>query len=930
MVSSFIPQPTRFLPASFRLLFLALGVGAFLTCRAPAAVDSGEVSLGELNCVACHAAPDPVRQRLASKQAPVLGAKGVQLSPQWLRAYLHDPQGAQPGTTMPDSLHGLDPAAKAEAAEALTHYLIAQQGEPDREGAEFDAAVMAKGRELYHTVGCVACHAPQEPPGHEPNDEHSRQLLKELQAGSAPLGDLASKTTVPQLAAFLKNPLATRPSGRMPASNLGDAEATAIALYLLRDQKPSDTGATASVPGLRYEYYEEALSRLPRFDRLQVKAQGVADQINLSVTRREDNVALRFRGNIKIPTEGEYTFIVASDDGAALMIDDKPVLNNDGYHAVTEGVGRIVLTRGEHALTVVYFNGEGGRGLNAYWEGPGFGREEIPASAFTHTVTPLAPVGTDASFKLDPAKIERGRALYASLNCASCHALEPATGTKGRALADLDPQNPASCIALHAGADRPQYAMPDAARAALQRTLTEQAALAQPLPPAARVEHTMTALNCYACHARDGHNGPEGTRRDYFSAAGDADLGDEGRFPPALGGVGAKLKPEALAAIFWQAAVARPYMATRMPQFGRANMEGLVGDLGAADDHDEGTPAADEPTDFPNAAAAGHKLAGTGGLGCIACHNFAGHAALGIPAIDMTLMYGRLKPAWFRRYLLDPQALRPGTRMPAFWPDGKASNQEVLAGDTDKQIAALRLYLAKGKAAELPDGLIPAKMELVARKEAIIYRNFIAGVSPRAIGVGYPEKANLAFDADLGYIALLWQGGFIDASRHRTGRGQGAEPPLGGNVVTWTPGAPFARLAGPDAPWPQETGRAAGYHFGGYHLDEAQRPTFRYRFGDLEVEDYPVAVPGEVDAGFQRTLRLHTTGSRDGFYLRAAVGDRIETKAEDTFVVDKKVTIKLIGGGQPIVRRQGEKNELLVPVTVDENGAASLEEILTW
>ena len=70
-------------------------------------------------------------------------------------------------------------------------------------------------------------------------------------------------------------------------------------------------------------------------------------------------MALRFQGNIVVPVDGEYTFAVVSDDGARLMIDDKPVLDNDGTHAATEGKGSVVLTRGEHARTVVYFNETG-------------------------------------------------------------------------------------------------------------------------------------------------------------------------------------------------------------------------------------------------------------------------------------------------------------------------------------------------------------------------------------------------------------------------------------------------------------------------------------------------------------------------------------------------------------------------------------------
>ena len=924
-------------PSAWRGFACGLVALGMLGTARGAEVERGEVLVGELNCAACHHANDAAAARLASAQSPVLGEKGRRLTPQWLRAYLRDPQASKPGTLMPDALHALAPAEKDAAAEALTHYLLSLQptaaGEP---GAEYEAGTVAKGRTLYHTVGCVACHAAEDPPA-----GHTLAEMSEVQGNGAPLGNLASKMTVPQLAAFLKNPLATWPSGRMPASNLGDAEATAIAMYLLRDQKPA-TGP-GSVPGLRYEYYETALQRLPQFDRLNVKARGVTGRIGLDVRQRDDHFALRLTGNLTVPVEGEYTFFVVSDDGARLLIDDKEILANDGIHPATEGKGRIVLTRGEHALTLLYFNAVGERALDAYWQGPNFARQEIPAAALSHAGTPIRPTGTDPAFAVDAAKAERGRALFSSLNCVSCHAIEGTT-TKIAArvptpLDQLDPKRADACIAEHAGPGRPQYTLASDARDAIRTLLAAPGTLAQPLTPAARIEHTMTALNCYACHNRDGHGGPEGLRREYFTSPGETDLGDEGRFPPALNGVGAKLRPAALEAILWKAAVARPYMATRMPQFGQANVAALVPAFEQVDDPSAGATTAAEPAEMPNGAGFGRKLAGTGGLACIACHNFSGHPALGIPAIDMTLMYGRLKPAWFHRYLLDPQALRPGTRMPAFWPDGKASNHDILNGDTDLQIAALRQFLSKGKLAELPDGLVAAKAELVARQEAVIYRNFIQGCGPRAIGVGYPEKANLAFDADEDRVALIWQGAFIDAGRHRTGRAQGFEPPLGVNVVSWTPGAPFAWLGGPDAPWPKETGRAAGYRFRGYQLaGNERRPTFLYTFANWEVEDAweGVQTPGVPEAGLRRTFTLHTTtpgdpgGGNMQTYHRAAVGDTIQTKPDGTFLVDKKVTLKIQGGGPPVIRRQGSTMELLVPLELQKRQRTNRGGSLAW
>ena len=61
---------------------------------------------------------------------------------------------------------------------------------------------------------------------------------------------------------------------------------------------------------------------------------------------------------------------------------------------------------------------------------------------------------------------------------------------------------------------------------------------------------------------------------------GEADLGDEGRLPPHLTGVGDKLQPEWLREVLLNKGTARSYMATRMPQFGEANIEGFIIGIG--------------------------------------------------------------------------------------------------------------------------------------------------------------------------------------------------------------------------------------------------------------------------------------------------------------------------------------------------------------
>jgi hypothetical protein len=286
-----------------------------------------------------------------------------------------------------------------------------------------------------------------------------------------------------------------------------------------------------------------------------------------------------------------------------------------------------------------------------------------------------------------------------------------------------------------------------------------------------------------------------------------------------------------------------------------------------------------------------------------------------------------LKWDWFRRYLLDPQSLRPGTRMPPFWPDGVATNKTVLGGDTEKQISAIWAYLARKNFTDLPPGLIQGKQELVADTEAIIYRNFIEGAGSRAIGVGFPEKANLAFDANDMRLALIWQGTFIDAAKHRTGRGQGYEKPLGSNVVQGPPGPPFAILDSESADWPKESGKPAGWQFHGYTLDDKQRPALRYSWRDFSFEDFTVPVPTDTDPDLKRTLTIRGGKFGEHLFFRAAVADKIVEK-DGAFLVGEKVKLKF-PGAKPLVRQSDGKSELLVPVTFTGRDAKIVEEI-SW
>jgi len=91
-----------------------------------------------------------------------------------------------------------------------------------------------------------------------------------------------------------------------------------------------------------------------------------------------------------------------------------------------------------------------------------------------------------------------------------------------------------------------------------------------------------------------------------------------------------KLRPDWLREVLLNKGTARPYMATRMPQFGQAETPALwLAGLLKAD-----APVKPPPTAQKIGAAGssslteigyGRKLVGTDGFSCISCHTFAGH-----------------------------------------------------------------------------------------------------------------------------------------------------------------------------------------------------------------------------------------------------------------------------------------------------------------
>ncbi|HTU94138.1 MAG TPA: c-type cytochrome [Gemmataceae bacterium] len=885
------------------------------------AVKGGRLLLGELNCLSCHKPEAGQETHLPRKQAPILDSIGGRVRRGYLRKFLRDPKAVKPGTTMPNLFAAMPEAERNAKVEALVHFLAATSTlKPERP----DRRAVPLGKQLYHQVGCVACHGSRDDKGKE----------AKLLATSVPLGDLGGKYSIASLARFLENPQAVRPSGRMPGI-LNKQEAKLVANYLLQGQSLAEVPAN-----MTYAYYEGTWDMLPDFASLKPQATGKTFGFDLSVAQRPGDFALRYEGFLPIDRGGAYRIHLTSDDGSKVLLDDKPAVVNDGIHPPSTVSETLKLRKGTHKLTVSVFNAGGGVELRVEIEGPGLGRQDVaplltltPQGNPKPAVKPVDPQEDD-DCALKPELVQQGRELFASIGCASCHQLSASESPTSRkrerrqapSLTLPARSDSVGCLAVEPAKGLPCYSLNAAQRGALAAALKSPAAA----KPAAEeiIDRTMTTLNCYACHQRGKVGGVEEGVNSFFATM-QPEMGEEGRLPPPLHDAGAKLRPDYLQHIFDQGAHDRPYMLARMPRFGAGNLPGLIEALAMAD---EGKVKPVPPVTFSEQVSRvkseARKMCGGNSLGCIKCHTFAGHKAEGVQGIDMLLMPRRLRHDWFYRYLLDPQKLRPGTRMPTAWTNGMTVLPDVLGGSTAKQIESIWVYLQDGRRTALPVGLNRHSIPLIPDKEAIVYRNFIEGSGTRAIAVGYPEKANLSFDANELRLALIWQNDFLDAARHWTDRGAGFEPPLGDNVIRLPTGVAFAVLAKDDEAWPNHSAKELGYRFRGYHTTTDGRPTFFYTCSGVRIEDFPNAVASPSSPSIRRVLTLTADKPADNLWFRAAAAAKIETTGKGTYRINGEWTLKLDTGAEAKIRTSGGRMELLAPVRFQDGKARIVQEFV--
>ena len=134
----------------------------------------------------------------------------------------------------------------------------------------------------------------------------------------------------------------------------------------------------AAGPGfdaLRFRFFMGDWNALPDFSKLKPHREGELPdkKLDIQLEGMSEHFGIVFEGTVTVKDGGKHQFHLASDDGARLSIDGKPLIEMDGIHPSSQVQGRpIDLTPGPHTVKVEYFEQSGQEELYLGWAGPKF------------------------------------------------------------------------------------------------------------------------------------------------------------------------------------------------------------------------------------------------------------------------------------------------------------------------------------------------------------------------------------------------------------------------------------------------------------------------------------------------------------------------------------------------------------------------------
>lgn len=611
----------------------------------------GRRLFGELGCYGCH---DTVgfgedKHRMIG---PSLRHIKNKVGAGWITAWIKDPKGFRPTTLMPDF------RLTEEEAQTIAAYLWqhADGKKTSDEMPAFDEEQLAQGDFLFEQIGCMACHSYQE----------------DTERGFAPnLARIGQKVNYGYLVEWIMNPKDKEPLTRMPSFRLDREKASLVAGYLMNKTSKSNAKAgvtdTAWLEDKEKSHAGEALiKRYGCFGCHEIKG---------------------MEGLGKIGTE-----LSAIGSKQVNLFDfgllEKQILGEAGLRHFTENVGKARQSWLQAKLHDPRQFDEGKyKKSEDRLKMPDFGLKDEEIASLVVMLTGLReeklPEKYIAGLTERERSIVEGKRLIGKYHCIGCHQL------------DLD--------RLHLEGDIEVAGMVK---------LEEDAGIYFQLWEdnekfGHKAGETVLIENQQILDRKKAVGGDIAPGIIEYHVENEGLVPEEARVfaPPLLHGEGKKVQPEWLFGFLKEPFDLRPWLDIKMPTFSLPDEEAIGLARFFAEVENEAYPfeylfetkkeylAAKEAVS-PGYLLAAKKLFESKDVNCILCHVKGEKMPEGDKtgwAPDLMLAKRRLKPAWIKRWLLDPQSIQPGTKMPKFFREGEF--QDYIPGTPEEQAEAMKDYL---------------------------------------------------------------------------------------------------------------------------------------------------------------------------------------------------------------------------------------------
>ncbi|OQZ00858.1 MAG: hypothetical protein B6D35_05090 [Candidatus Brocadia sp. UTAMX2] len=611
----------------------------------------GKRLFDELGCYGCH---DTVgfgedKHRMIG---PSLRHIKNKVDAAWITAWIKDPKGFRSTTLMPDF------RLSEEESQAIAAYLWQHADEKGayEEMPAFDEAQLSQGDFLFEQVGCMACHT----------------YDKDAARGFAPnLGRIGEKMKYGYLVEWIMNPKGKEPFTRMPGFRLDREKASLIAGYLI-NKTGTGNAKEELADGAWLEDKEKS-----RTGEALIKRYGCFGCHEIK----------GMEGQSKIGTE-----LSAIGSKPVHLFDfgflEKKVLGEAGIRHATENVGKArqawlraklhdprqfdegKYKKPEDRLKMPVFglNGEEREALVVFLTGL---REEKLPEKYLARLT-----------EKERAIVE-GKRLIGKYNCLGCHQV------------DLDRLRLAGDIEVTGMVKLEEDA------SVYFQLWEDNERLGHKAGETALIENEQIIERK---RAAGGDIAPEIIE---YHVENEGLVPEEARVfaPPLLYGEGKKVQPEWLFGFLKEPFDLRPWLDVKMPTFGLPDAEAAGLARFFAEREDEAYPfeyIAETKKEYlgakerrsPGYLDAAKRLFESKDVNCILCHVKGETMPEGDKtgwAPDLLLAKRRLKPAWIKRWLLDPQSIQPGTKMPKFFREGEF--QDYIPGTPEEQAEVMKDYL---------------------------------------------------------------------------------------------------------------------------------------------------------------------------------------------------------------------------------------------